>query len=86
MILFCFQYFTVAQVGFTAALYTVEEGEEEEVTVCVSILSGDITDLIFLEFNLSTYPFSAAGIYKTSIHYLWNIRATFRKVTKNVSM
>ena len=52
------------------------EGEEKEVTVCVSILSGDITDLIFLQFNLSAYPSSAAGInikLKIIIHHICHL-------------
>lgn len=53
---------TVAEVGFMSTLYTVEEGVENEVIVCVTILSGDITNLVSFEFNVTSSPNTAKGI------------------------
>ena len=51
----------VAEVGFQSAMYTAVEGEEEAVTVCVSVLSGNLTEVISLDYTLSVLQMTAAG-------------------------
>ena len=54
-------FFLVAEVGFQSPLYTVVEGEEEIATVCVYIISGELTDVVSLNYSLSLEPQNAAG-------------------------
>ena len=51
----------VAGVGFGSPLYTVIEGEEEIAVVCVFILSGELTDVVSLNYSLSSEPHDATG-------------------------
>ena len=53
----------MAIVGFQSALYTVVEGEDVMVTVCVSVLdlSAQLTDVISLDYSLSAQPNTATG-------------------------
>jgi hypothetical protein len=50
----------VAEVGFGSPLYTVVEGEELMVTVCVLVLSGGLTDVVSLNYSLLSQPQNAA--------------------------
>ena len=53
----------MAKVGFKSALYTVVEGEDVMVTVCVSVLSGQLTSVVSLNYSLSVQPLTASGSY-----------------------
>ena len=51
----------VAEVGFQLVLYTVVEGESVNVTFCVAILSGQLTDVVSLDYSISPMPETASG-------------------------
>ena len=51
----------VAEVGFQSSMYTVVEGREPIVTVCVSMFSGELTDMVSLSYTVSIQEQSATG-------------------------
>lgn len=51
----------VTKVGFQSVQYTVVEGEDVMVTLCVVILYGRLTNAISLEYSLSVHSQTAAG-------------------------
>ena len=51
----------VAEVGFELPEYTVVEGDETMVMVCVQVFSGELTDVVLLSYSLSLQPHTASG-------------------------
>ena len=51
----------VAEVGFQLAKYTVVEGEQMIVTVCVAILNGVLTDVVSLNYTITALSQTATG-------------------------
>ena len=51
----------MAEVGFNSSVYSVMEGEEDMVSVCVGVLSGELADVVILNYTLSFADGSATG-------------------------
>ena len=68
MLTACFS--TVAEVGFDSSMYTVTEGDETMVTLCVEIFSGELTNVVSLSYLLSLQPDTASGNIAISYDFL----------------
>ena len=52
----------VAEVGFQSFTYTVVEGEEPLVTLCVAKFNGELADVVSLSYSVSLQQHSATGM------------------------
>ena len=51
----------MAEVGFQSSTYRVMEGRDPIVTVCVSMFSGELADMVSLSYTVSILAQSATG-------------------------
>ena len=54
-------------------MYSVMEGEEDMVSVCVGVLSGELADVVILNYTLSVADGSATGELLTLCLVQWNL-------------
>ena len=54
----------VVQMGFSRSLYSVQEGEQTSVSVCVEVFDGpsQLTDIVAMEYMVSTHSQTASGM------------------------
>ena len=52
-------------------MYTVVEGKEPIVTMCVEMFSGELTDIVSLSYSVSLQSVSATGKNVTSLYLSW---------------
>ena len=61
----------MAEIGFRSSMYTVVEGKEPIVTMCVEMFSGELTDIVSLSYSVSLQSVSATGKNVTSLYLSW---------------